>query len=47
MIGMWQRQAYKEIQKILLQPEGEYLFNKLYESAWQESKERLLLELSP
>ena len=41
MVGLWQRQAYKEIQKILLQPDGERLFNKLYESAWQELKERL------
>ena len=41
MVGMWQRQAYKDIQKILLLPDGENLFNKLYESAWQELKERL------
>lgn len=41
MVCMWQRQAYKEIKNILLQPDGEYLFNKLYESAWQELKERL------
>ena len=41
MIGLWQRQAYKDIRNILLQPDGEYLFNKLYESAWQELKERL------
>ena len=36
MVGMWQRQAYKEIKNILLQPDGESLFNRLYESAWQE-----------
>lgn len=41
MIGMWQRQAYKEIRNILMQPNGEKLFNSLYESAWQELKERL------
>jgi hypothetical protein len=41
MVGMWQRQAYKDIRNILLQPYGEDLFNKLYESAWHELKERL------
>lgn len=41
MIGMWQRQAYRDIKNILLQPDGERVFNKLYESAWQELKERL------
>lgn len=41
MVGMWQRQAYKDIRNILLQPRGEELFNSLYESAWQELKERL------
>ena len=41
MVGMWQRQAYKVIKKVLLQPDGESLFNRLYESAWQELKERL------
>jgi hypothetical protein len=41
MIGIWQRQAYKDIRNILLQPDGEKLFDNLYESAWQELKERL------
>lgn len=41
MVGIWQRQAYKDIRNILLQPDGEKLFNNLYESAWQELKERL------
>ena len=41
MVGMWQRQAYKDIQKILLQPNGENLFNALYEYAWQSLKDRL------
>ena len=41
MIGLWQRQAYKDIRNILLQPRGEELFNSLYESAWHELKERL------
>ena len=41
MIGLWQRLAYKDIRNILLQPDGESLFNILYESAWQELKERL------
>ena len=41
MLGIWQRQAYKDIRNILLQPDGENLFNRLYESAWQELKERL------
>ena len=41
MVGMWQRQAYKEIKNILLQPDGESLFNRMYEFAWQKLKERL------
>ena len=41
MIGLWQRQAYKDIRNILLQPQGEELFNSLYEYAWHELKERL------
>ena len=41
MLGLWQRQAYKDIRNILLQPQGEELFNSLYESAWHELKERL------
>ena len=41
MIGMWQKQAFKDVKNILLQPNGEALFNKLYESAWQELKDRL------
>ena len=41
MIGLWQRQAYKDMRNILLQPQGEELFNTMYESAWQELKERL------
>ena len=41
MVGMWQRQAYKEIKNIQLQPDEESLFNRLYESAWQELKVRL------
>jgi hypothetical protein len=41
MVGMRQRQAYKDIRNILLQPDGEKLFNNLYESAWHELKERL------
>ena len=41
MIGLWQRQAYKDIRNILLQPQGEALFNAMYESAWHELKERL------
>lgn len=41
MIGLWQRQAYKDMRNILLQPRGEELFNSLYETAWHELKERL------
>jgi hypothetical protein len=41
MIGLWQRQAYKDMRNILLQPCGEELFNTLYESAWEELKDRL------
>ena len=41
MVGLWQRQAYRDIRNILLQPRGEELFNALYETAWQELKERL------
>ena len=41
MISLWQRQAYKDIRNILLQPRGENFFNALYESAWHELKERL------
>lgn len=41
MIGMWQRQAFNDVKNILLQPHGEVLFNALYESAWNELKERL------
>ena len=41
MIGLWKRQAYRGIRNMLLQPHGEELFNSLYESAWQELKEKL------
>ncbi len=41
MIGLWQKQAFEDIKNILLQPQGEELFNKLYETAWHELKERL------
>ena len=41
MIGLWQRQAYRDMRNILLQPQGEELFNYLYETAWHEIKERL------
>jgi hypothetical protein len=41
MIGLWQRQAYKDIRNILLRPHGEEVFNALYESAWYELKELL------
>lgn len=41
MIGLWQRQAYRDMRNILLQPCGEELFNYLYESAWHEIKDRL------
>ena len=41
MIGMWQRQAYKDIRNMLLQPDGEELFNTMYESAWHELKGKL------
>lgn len=41
MIGLWQRQAYRDMRNILLQPQGEELFNYLYESAWHEIKDRL------
>lgn len=41
MIGLWQRQAYRDMRNILLQPQGEEIFNHLYETAWHEIKDRL------